>query len=93
MVHSIDKSKFTILKYGISLNEYGDWIVIEATKFDRNGLPILWGIRSSSLALSKFSGEFNCEPMPSLRDDEFFKEYRFSSVDEAIDYWNSLKKD
>jgi hypothetical protein len=46
-----------------------------------------WAIRTSSSCLNK-SGEFVYEPMPSSRSDEFIKDTRFDSEQEAITAWN-----
>jgi hypothetical protein len=73
------------LNYGIKFDKsYGSWITVDSTKYDEEThLPILWGVRRGSSIMSKYTGEFDYEPMPSQRDDDFFKEYRFDSPNEA----------
>lgn len=51
--------------------------------------PDLWAIRSGGNVLGK-DGEFCIEPMPSSRTDEFLQEYRWPSLDEAIEFANGV---
>jgi hypothetical protein len=44
---------------------------------------VTWAIISGSSCLNK-DGQWEYEPMPSSRDDEFFSRCRFTSVDEAV---------
>lgn len=76
------------LSMGIAWDkQYNTFITVEATKFDSEHKPIVWAIRRSSSVMSKKTGTFDYEPMPSNRDDEFFEEYRFDSIEEAIACW------
>ena len=46
----------------------------------------LWAIRSGSdLCLGK-DGEWMVEPLASARDEEYIRNYRFSSINEAINF-------
>ncbi len=63
------------------------FILVEASKFDDDHKPVSWAVRCGSRVLSKESGEFNYEKMPSGRDEGFYQEYRFSSDKEAIECW------
>ncbi len=55
------------------------------TKFEKNGSPILWAIKSGTdTSMNKKNGLFQLEPRPSNREDDFDELYRFSSKDEAI---------
>lgn len=44
----------------------------------------LWKVKHGGDCLSK-SGEWECEPMPSSRDDAFLARCRFATAEEAID--------
>lgn len=46
-----------------------------------------WAIRMLGHCLNK-DGKWEYEPMPSSRDDEFFKRCRWGSAEEAIEFWN-----
>lgn len=45
--------------------------------------PTLYGIIFDGCAMSKKTGEFEYQPMPSSRNEKFEKEFRFSSYEEA----------
>jgi hypothetical protein len=75
----------SIAKYRIVFGS--EEVYIEATKFDEKNQAVSWAVRTTGgLAMSK-EGNFSYEPMPSNRDDEFLKHYRFSSPKEAISAW------
>lgn len=82
-----------ILSYGLFFDvRYNQWITIEATKYDEHTKkPITWAIRRCGSVMSKFTGSFDHEPMPSSRDEEFFKEYRFLTIEEAVSCWNNYQ--
>lgn len=46
------------------------------------GVDIFWAVRQGDFCLSKSRGMI-WEPSPSGRDDEFFEECRYDSVEEA----------
>ena len=79
----------TILTYGIHFEKNThEWITIEATRFDETtNQPVTWAVRLGRSVMSNITGDFDYEPMPSSRDDDFFKEYRFSSPEEAAKCW------
>jgi hypothetical protein len=79
-----------ILTYGLFFDKNRlQWTTIEATKYDeQTNEPISWAVRQGGSAMSKFTGNFDYEPMPSNRDDNFFNEYRFSTPDEAAQCWS-----
>ena len=80
----MDNIHICIAKYRLVIDNSRDDIYIEATKFDDNHEAISWAVRThGGLVMSK-DGEFSYEPMPSNRDEDFFKQYRFSSPKEAI---------
>jgi hypothetical protein len=56
---------------------------IRATKYDDEGNPIKWGIKEGNDSMSNNDGHFYIEPRPSDRDDSFYKEFRFDSVNDA----------
>lgn len=78
-----------ILSYGIQFDSARhEWIVCEATKFDDlTQKPTSWAVRNGVDVMSKHTGNFEYEPKPSSRDEDFFEEYRFNSADEAIEAW------
>jgi hypothetical protein len=96
MLNEEQKDKFAkpmlgvVLTYGLSFDKNRlQWITIEATKYDEQiNEPIMWAVRQGGSVMSKFTGSFNYEPMPSNRDDDFFNEYRFSTPDEAAECWS-----
>lgn len=49
----------------------------------RGEKPVLWAIRENGFCLNK-DGEWEYEPQPSSRDDEFFDRCRFATLDEAF---------
>ena len=61
-------------------------IVIQATRFDKNGGGVVWAVKISGhdMVLGKRLGEFEYEPRPSSRDDAFFDEFRFNTPEEAF---------
>ena len=79
-----------VLTYGLSFDENRlQWVTIEATKYDeQTNEPITWAVRRGGSVMSKFTGSFDYEPLPSSRDDDFFDEYRFSTPEEAAECWS-----
>lgn len=78
-----------VLSYGLSFDAKRlEWVLLEATKYDENNKPISWTVRIGRTCMSKFTGGFAYEPMPSSRDDDFFNEYRFSTPEEAAECWS-----
>jgi hypothetical protein len=47
----------------------------------------LWAIYSGGNVLDKSANEFTYEPSPSNRDEQFFKDCRFSTAEEAYNFW------
>ncbi len=83
-----------VLTYGISYDKVRfKWIVVEATKYDdETNKPISWGIRNGSLIMSKITGDFEYETSPSNRDEDFLKEFRFDTPEEAFECWKKFNK-
>lgn len=79
-----------VLTYGLSFDKNrSQWVTIEATKYDeQTNEPTTWAIRRGGSVMSKFTGSFDYELMPSNRDDDFFNEYRFSTPEEAAECWS-----
>jgi len=84
-----------VLKYGLFYaQEKETWITIEATQFDeQTNEPNLWAVRRNSGVMSNKTGEFSYEPFPSSRTEEFFKEFRFSTVEDAKNTWEKFNKE
>jgi len=81
-----------ILQYELDFDDTrGDSIILEriyGINCER------FGIRRGGSVLGKEPDEygyfhFQREPIPSSRDDEFYAEYRWSSVEEALEFWNT----
>lgn len=49
---------------------------------------IMWAIRSGSSVLGK-DGQWIIEPRPSVRDAEFYAQYRFETLDAAVNFARS----
>lgn len=51
-----------------------------------------WAIRNGGFALGKIEIDgiflFALEPMPSSRDEAYYREYRWSSAVQALRFWN-----
>lgn len=56
---------------------------VVATKFAADGLtPVAWAVREGGSVLAK-DGQWEYEPNPSERDDEFFARTRWATAGEA----------
>lgn len=78
-------SKPVALSYGLLLTG-GRWdVVVEATSFDARGNALTWAVRKHRFCLSNKTGEFDYEPLPSSRSGVYFKEYRFDSMEKAVE--------
>lgn len=51
----------------------------------------LWKVSKDTLYVLTKTGEFIFEPLPSSRTDEFYKETRFQTFDEAVAAYRKLK--
>lgn len=59
-------------------------VVVEATAFSDDRTKVIsWAVRKNGSVMSKVSGSFCYEPMPSSRTDAFFKKFRFSTAEQA----------
>ena len=73
------------------------WMRMEvvATKFDDGGLtPTAWAVREGGAVLSK-DGDWEFEPIPSSRDDEFISRTRWDTAEEAANAasnWHNAQK-
>lgn len=68
-------------------------ISIICRKYNEIGLPTSWAIiENNDKCMSKFDGLFYYEPLPSSRNEEYFKEFRFSSSNEAYDFYCKFHK-
>ena len=59
---------------------------------DRGKTIERWAIRQGGNVLRKTPNDegmyfFEYEPMPSSRDDEFYKEFRWDTKEDAYDFW------
>jgi hypothetical protein len=78
------------IKYLIHNDKHGFNVTIDATKFDEDNNPISWAIRLYDSAMSKKDGIFCHELRPSDRTQKYFKEFRFSSPEEALASYRSF---
>ncbi len=68
-------------------------LCINATKYNIQGKPISWAVqRYRSQSMSKLTGEFEHDPSPSNRSDEFIIEFRFDSAEEAYQSYLKFNK-
>lgn len=79
------------IKYAIATTVDGmnEFITAEATRFDDSNNPQHWAIRHGNYVMSKNTGLFDYEESPSSRDHDFIHEYRFPTMETAI---NCFKK-
>lgn len=81
-----------VLAPGVAVQSYAleDGCTIErcVQRKDPNSLrpPVLWAVRSTFGVLSR-EGEFEYEPLPSSRSEDFLQRCRFDSAQEAFDAW------
>ena len=52
-----------------------------------------WAVCHRGLCLSNKTGEWDYEPMPSSRDDEWLEEYRFTNLDVALEAAKKARDD
>lgn len=75
-----------ILAVGLHFNpKLHSWLQIEPRTFEEDGTPKTWAIFDGTACMSKLTGNFQHEPRPSNRTDGYFQEYRFGTVQEAVD--------
>lgn len=65
-------------------------IISNITLAQRPGMyGIKWSInRGNNVSLNNQTREFEIEPIPSSRSDDFINQHRFNSAQEALDFWN-----
>lgn len=85
-------SEFVIMQYGRDLRLS---VIVKATKFNkRTGLPVSWVVKmNQNSAMSKKTGKFVFEPMPSDRDEDYLSEHRFRTPQAAVRCFHKLFKD
>lgn len=82
-----------ILQYGLGFDD---------TRLDSIILERIYGINCERFGIRRAGGSvlgkepdehgyfhFQWEPIPSSRDDEFYAEFRWSSAEEALEFWNT----
>ena len=75
-----------ILSYLLKRDDYKmSIVVLDHTSWGEKGEK--WAIRCTSMCLNK-KGEWEFEPSPSNRYDEFFERCRWNSAEEALEFWN-----
>jgi len=68
----------------ICLDHWKEFIHVTLDRvYQLPGIPDKWAIRDSGCCLNK-DGEWEYEPIPSSRDDDFMRRCRFSTMDEAL---------
>jgi len=79
-------SKRVPISYLIKFDRYElTEVAVKCTSYNEKELPHNWAVKmNDTKAMSKISGQFCREPIPSNRDDEFFEEFRFPSYEEAV---------
>lgn len=86
---------FWWLKYPSDVKRYNVTVRNMGPAQDKKGNPVgedRWGIfrEGNSSCLNKL-GEWEYQPMPSSRTDDFYKRCRYASVHEAINYYKRWK--
>lgn len=80
--------KLIPLKYHLETLMSHLHVTVEAVQFDKKGNPKKWAVyRGQTFRLSKVSGQFDYEPIPSSRDDEYIKEHSFNTPEAAAAYY------
>lgn len=93
MINPLDlKFKFveipTEILLAIWTNNYQcETITCNVKKFDIEGDAVSWGIYKGNSVLSKSLKIFCYEPMPSSRNEDFEKDFRFPSKESAIKFF------
>ncbi len=81
-------------EYGFK-DEFEDMYNLSGIKINRMNSPfydgIKWAVRKLSYCLNK-SREWEFEPMPSSRDNEFYKRCRFDTFKEAYEECLKIKE-
>lgn len=85
------------LLYALELGEYSNKDYLNGKTVQVRKVPgrnnVTYAIYKGSTVFSKITGSFYWEPSPSSRDDEFFQEFRFASMEEAIESYFCFHKE
>ncbi len=73
-----------IILYDTAYNEYHDMVTLERCLQPDDSSK--WKIKRRGYCLGK-EGEWELEPIPSSRTDEFYSRCRWGSFDEALEFW------
>lgn len=69
------------------LNEWDEpwkWVSVRKCIGHRQPMMVMWKVMQNGNALAK-DGTWECEPIPSSRDEEFYERCRFDTFSEAMD--------
>lgn len=67
-------------------------ISITAKSYSEDGSVKTWAVSYQGYVLNKTTGEYDYEPTPSNRSENFLQEHRFSSSEEAFECFKKYKK-
>jgi hypothetical protein len=80
--------KLTPILYHLEMLAPHITVTVKAVKFDKNQLPIIWAVyRNDSYRLNKETGQFDYEPMPANRNDEFIRTHSFNIAEAAVAFY------
>lgn len=68
------------------LEEWKDIIDVRLERMVQSDGSELWAIREKGYCLN-VNGEWEYEPLPSSRDQRFFKRCRFKTLEQAVSFW------
>jgi hypothetical protein len=76
-------SSLTPNSYLLDYDEARDEEISAVATLFKDKKPVRWAVRCGNSCMGKTDGVFIYEPRPSSRDDEYFAEYRFATIQEA----------
>lgn len=85
-VDQLEVSKYILAKAGPAAGSMSDTTLDAAKQMDGS---ILWAIRQDGNCFNK-QGEWEYEPTPSSRDENFFQRCRFGSAEAAVACWRKF---
>lgn len=72
--------------------EHDAYRLVELQRRDGRYGAIRWSVNMRGRCLSKKTLDWEWEPLPSSRTDEFLSECRFDSAEEAFSAWRSARE-
>lgn len=69
--------------YLLAYDEARDQEISAVATLFKDKKPARWAVRRGNSCMGRTDGAFIYEPQPSSRDDEYFAEYRFATIEDA----------